>query len=256
MKNVFFALVCLFAGLTVCAAQFDYSTYQKTALNKRADYLRSCDVIKAGNPMTAKLQLAAMLQPLFKAGQKVTAQDIIKKACELNPNYTAQSDAVLVATIRTMSDVCTLEQTKAFYQTLKNKQFANWAGREYMAHLHRKKKFAQILQLQIPGDMNMYDTNTKRLAAIRLKNRQKVWEYSVKMFDQFYVPNAKLAMDIIKKMFELRPKTVTNEQVAQFLKMIGDKYPTPGTDFETWRGFMGFVGFRYKSITGKDLFNN
>jgi hypothetical protein len=38
--------------------------------------------------------------------------------------------------------------------------------------------------------------------------------------------------------------------------MIGDKYPTPGTDFETWRGFMGFVGFRYKSITGKDLFNN
>lgn len=254
MKNVFFALVCLFAGLTVCAAQFDYSTYRKTAPNKRADYLRSCDVIKAGNPYTAKLQLAAMLQPLFKAGQKVTAQDIIKKACELNPNYTAQSDVVLAATIKTMSDVCTLEQTKAFYQTLKNNKQLLIVGKKYMQHLYRHKKYTQVLQLQIQEDYKII--SIKCNAAYRLKNRQKVWECGVKLFDQYYVQNATVAMSLIKRMFELRPKTVTNEQVAQFLKMIGDKYPTPETDFETWRGFMGFVGFRYKSITGKDLFNN
>lgn len=253
MKNVFFALVCLFAGLTVCAAQFDYKTYQKTDFNKRGDYLRSCDVIKDRSVM-AEMQLEAMLQPLFKAGQKVTAQDIIKKACELNPNYTAQSDVVLAATIKTMSNVCTLGQTKAFYQTLKNNKQLSMVGQKYMYHLYRHKKYTQVLQLQVQEDFTR--TNIKYNAASRLKNRQKVWECGVKLFDQYYVPNATVAMNIIKRMFELRPKTVTNEQVAQFLKMIGDKYPTPGTDFETWRGFMGFVGFRYKSITGKDLFNN
>lgn len=253
MKNVFFALVCLFVGLTVCAAQYDYDTYRKTAPSKRGDYLRSCDVIKTSTTM-AQVQLVAMLQPLFKVGQKVTAQDIIKKACELNPNYTAQSDVVLAATITTMSNVCTLEQTKAFYQTLKNKQLP-MANKEYMYHLYKNKKYTQVLQLQVQ-ETTYTKTNIKYNAAIRLKNRQKVWECGVKLFDQYYVPNATIAMNIIKKMFGLRPKSVTNEQVAQFLKMIGDKYPTPGTDFETWRGFMGFVGFRYKSITGKDLFNN
>jgi hypothetical protein len=28
-------------------------------------------------------------------------------------------------------------------------------------------------------------------------------------------------------------------------------YPIPGTDFNQWKSFMGFVGFKYKQLTKK-----
>jgi hypothetical protein len=31
-------------------------------------------------------------------------------------------------------------------------------------------------------------------------------------------------------------------------------YPIPGSDFNKWKTFMGFVGYKYKALTGKDLF--
>ena len=55
--------------------------------------------------------------------------------------------------------------------------------------------------------------------------------------------------------FNRKPSTVKNEDIVNFIKELADKYPTPGSNFDDWKGFMGFIGYKYKAITGKDLFN-
>lgn len=88
----------------------------------------------------------------------------------------------------------------------------------------------------------------------RQKDNEKIWALGKSLFLDTYVPNANTAMRYIKSMFNRKPASVKDEEIVELLTKIGEKYPTPGTDFETWKGFMGFVGYKYKTITGKDLF--
>ena len=55
-------------------------------------------------------------------------------------------------------------------------------------------------------------------------------------------------------MFKYRPNSITKEEQIKFLEQISQRYPIPGTDFNQWKGFMGFVGYKYKVLTGKELF--
>ena len=58
----------------------------------------------------------------------------------------------------------------------------------------------------------------------------------------------------INRMFRYKPESVTKEQQIEFLSKLAQIYPIPGTDFNQWKPFMGFVGYKYKALTGKDLF--
>ena len=62
------------------------------------------------------------------------------------------------------------------------------------------------------------------------------------------------AMNTLNNMFRYKPSTITKEQQIEFLSKLAEMYPIPGTDFNQWKSFMGFVGFKYKSLTGKELF--
>ena len=55
-------------------------------------------------------------------------------------------------------------------------------------------------------------------------------------------------------MFRYKPQSVTKEQQIELLSKLAQIYPIPGSDFNKWKSFMGFVGYKYKALTGKDLF--
>ena len=66
--------------------------------------------------------------------------------------------------------------------------------------------------------------------------------------------NVNYCNKVIVRMFKYRDKSVTKEQQIAFLEQIAQIYPIPGTDFNKWKNFMGFVGFKYKQLTKKQLF--
>lgn len=87
------------------------------------------------------------------------------------------------------------------------------------------------------------------------KNFDKCWQYGTKLLTQlggFNNPNK--CTDIIHIIFRYKPTSITKEEQIKFLEQIVQIYPIPGTDFNQWKNFMGFVGFKYKTLTGKELF--
>ena len=66
--------------------------------------------------------------------------------------------------------------------------------------------------------------------------------------------NPKQANEIIVALFRYKATNVTKEQQIEFLSKLAEMYPIPGTDFNQWKPFMGFVGYKYKMLTGKQLF--
>ena len=68
------------------------------------------------------------------------------------------------------------------------------------------------------------------------------------------ISNPKTALNILNDMFKYMPNTITKEQQIALLETISQRYPVPGTDFAKWKAFMGFVGYKYKALTGKELF--
>lgn len=87
------------------------------------------------------------------------------------------------------------------------------------------------------------------------RDKKNTWETGViYLLDDYRTPAD--AMDILKKMFNRKPSDLPDQKVVEFLTDLADKYPTPGSNFDEWKGFMGFVGYKYKAITGKDLFKS
>lgn len=85
------------------------------------------------------------------------------------------------------------------------------------------------------------------------RDKKNTWETGViYLLDDYRDPAD--AMDKLKKMFNRKPSDLPDQKVVEFLTDLADKYPTPGSNFDEWKGFMGFVGYKYKAITGKDLF--
>lgn len=85
------------------------------------------------------------------------------------------------------------------------------------------------------------------------RDKKNTWETGViYLLDDYRTPAD--AMDKLKKMFNRKPSDLPDQKVVEFLTDLADKYPTPGSNFDEWKGFMGFVGYKYKAITGKDLF--
>lgn len=84
----------------------------------------------------------------------------------------------------------------------------------------------------------------------------KAFEIGARLFLETYITSPTVAMDTITKMMNQVPASYDDAKLAELLAKIGRKYPAPGADFEAWKGFMGFIGYRYKALTGKDLFAN
>ena len=91
---------------------------------------------------------------------------------------------------------------------------------------------------------------------IVLKNKEKIWQIGSELLlnDGIGIKNTKVATSALNSVLRYKPKTVTKQQQIAFLEQIAQIYPIPGTDFNDWKAFMGLVGFKYKALTGKELF--
>ena len=121
----------------------------------------------------------------------------------------------------------------------------NWLAYHYM----KTKKYDDVIRIAPKSNtaMSIYKKNKDFVTYWNISKQQltTIGDKEIK---------AKDATKIIQNMFKYRPKTVTKQQQIAFLEQIAQMYPIPGTDFSQWKGFMGFVGFKYKALTGKDLF--
>ena len=81
------------------------------------------------------------------------------------------------------------------------------------------------------------------------------WKTAIsKLTEEGGYTNPTVATQYIHTMFRYKPSNITKEQQIEFLSKLAQIYPIPGTDFNQWKPFMGFVGYKYKALTGKDLF--
>lgn len=88
------------------------------------------------------------------------------------------------------------------------------------------------------------------------KDCNKIWSVSSQLLINNNIGdnNYKRATKALNNMFRYKPSNITKEEQIKFLTKISEIYPIPGTDFNQWKSFMGFVGFKYKQLTGKDLY--
>lgn len=113
------------------------------------------------------------------------------------------------------------------------------------------KKTDQALEIAVKYNLNGRAFNIYKMK----KDYTNCWKYGVKVLTiEGGLDNPKRCVQIIHFIFRYKPASVTKEQQIEFLTKLADIYPIPGTDFAEWKSFMGFVGFKYKSLTGKDLF--
>ncbi len=92
-------------------------------------------------------------------------------------------------------------------------------------------------------------------SAVSLKDKAKIFEYGKKTFLNTFITSPATATNLLTEM--LKPDytgIVEKADIAEFLKDVSERYPAPNANVEDWKGFMGFIGYRYKSITGNDLF--
>ncbi len=118
---------------------------------------------------------------------------------------------------------------------------------------HRAKQYEKALAIAVKYERWQNAMTT----ATAMKDRAKIFEFGRKTFLDTYVATPAAATSLLTNM--LKPNyddvpEVTEENIADFLVAVSKRYPAPNADVEAWKGFMGYVGYRYKSLTGNDLF--
>lgn len=105
--------------------------------------------------------------------------------------------------------------------------------------------------------MNLYNGSEKLYINFLVKYSAKadLWLVALKVLTvNGGFNDSKVATSLIERAFRYKPATVTKQDQIKFIEQLAQIYPIPGTDFNKWKGFMGFIGYKYKALTGKDLF--
>ena len=169
-----------------------------------------------------------------------------------------------------VSDNSTLGHMQLYFVYLKNKQVKLTVGQliKHAQKFSKIKKYEDGLGIafamfgfekeaivQYNETQNMNIIHQLYIKYKNDKNFDKCWQYGTKLLTQlggFNNPNK--CTEIIHVIFRYKPTKITKEEQIKFLEQIVQIYPIPGTDFNQWKNFMGFVGFKYKALTGKELF--
>ena len=161
-------------------------------------------------------------------------------------------------------------------ESMKNSYQVQMAFQYYIRHVNKKPTKAQVDEF-----VSKYTTNKKFIyrayayagfidEALQGCKDNKIDEHLIKMIRyekaeawkvatkvlllKGGITNTSKATKLIEDAFRYKPATVTKEQQIKFIEQLAQIYPIPGSDFGAWKGFMGFIGYKYKALTGKDLF--
>jgi len=261
----FFTVIFAFVFATICFAadvKFDLNVYTAKATPKeKSDYLKSCNVFEKSD-VRFKLVRGTMLAGEYFREKDVafTYKEYLDKIKEQAPEYEETINtkwdyintyaSMKTATIDTIIKFC----QDNFTGTDLEKRGYNLIAARYMSNRFGLAKnidkaienYKKAEEFGYGGLFNAY---------YQKRDRENTWKTGVALLTDDYV-TPKVAMNTIKNMFNRKPASLKNEDIVAFLKELAEKYPTPGSNFDDWKGFMGFIGYKYKSITGQDLFKN
>lgn len=134
---------------------------------------------------------------------------------------------------------------------------ANWACTCLCAWALERRNYDEAIKYgNMVNPLGVWTAKQLQRAYASKGQTDKAFEVGVRLFLETYVTSPREAMDIMTNMMNRVPDSYDDAKLAELLAKIGKKYPAPGADFEAWKSFMGFIGYRYKALTGKDLFAN
>ena len=249
-----FAIVCLSEDIV-----FDVTTYQSKSPKERKEYLISCNVFSESNRAWLKHKAFAIADDFFdKETNPFSFDKYFQKLKEVNPSMPEDSDTYWRyclalsrnknAKIEDIIKTCEEKITQINYK----ESCYNMIGNLY---IYNHFNMPQNLDKAIEYFNKAKDKGISGLfRAYELKkDKENIWKVGKELLLEEYRTPA-VCMNTVKTMLNRKPSSVKKEEVAEFMEELAEKYPTPGSNFDEWKAFMGFIGYKYKSITGKDLF--
>lgn len=266
MKSIF-AILAMVVGVSCFAEVFNadkarelYSAYQKdkTAANKAAwdKYYLETEFNKDYPDAQNKTKVQKMVSATYKgemtkAGIMAAADKFYKLTDEESRAYVlinVAREKKAYDVIKAEIDGGTINANEALFNSACINVSNNFLSkRDYDNAI----KYAEKVN---PINASAVSTLQRAYGAKGMKD--KAFEVGARLFLETYVTTPATAMRVITNMMNQVPDNYDDAKLAELLAKIGKKYPAPGADFEAWKGFMGFIGYRYKALTGKDLFAN
>ena len=255
-----FALVCA----VVCFAadvKFDAEAYKafKTA-TERSNYLKSCTVFDKEYAGFQNSRAAMLANVYFREKDApFTFDEYVAKIKEAaSPSYEANESTKyayinIVSMMKGYNIDTMIKYIEANLTDSNLKRAYSIVGARYMNNRFGLAKnidkaieyYKKAEEFGLGGLFNCY---------YQKRDKENAWKTGVVyLLDDYRTPAQ--ALKTVKDMFNRKPANIKNEDIVNFIKELADKYPTPGSNFDDWKGFMGFIGYKYKAITGKDLFN-
>ena len=192
----------------------------------------------------------------YVANSNVSKQFTIKigaqKIYHTNKNWTIQETNKLAEDIAKANPNLNVNELKDIYSSLIGVDVKPQYASYYIKYLMARKNYEKVIE--VSQKYSLYDNNV--LQSIKtLKKYDVLWEIGEKaLTKQGGYAFSEAATKLIQTMFRYKPATVTKQDQIKFIEQLAQIYPIPGTDFNKWKGFMGFIGYKYKALTGKDLF--
>lgn len=262
MKSIF-AILAMMIGIACYAEVFDnvkanelYTTWMTTrkAADKAAweKYYFETEFNKEASDAVNSMKLRRVVANKYKGA---VTKDAVYAAMDKEYKLTdeaARFDAY-VYIIRTLKAYDLVIEAIPAMDTRNRNASASFVANNFLS----KGKYDEAIKyasMVNPIDANAVFTLQRAYGAKGdVENAFKIGE---RFFLETYITNPAVAMRVMTSMMNQVPASYDDAKLADLLAKIGKKYPAPGADFEAWKGFMGFVGYRYKALTGKDLFAN
>lgn len=268
MKSIF-AILAMFIGLACFAEVFEpvkYNELMKTynASKKREDlnaakkYLRETEFNKEIPDGLQINKLAAMVSDVFK--QTKTTPNRAGILAQMDKLYKFEDEKAREQCLcRVMLGLKMYKEVEAELPKIKeicDIGLLSWMTSSVANNYLSKQNYDKAIELAKSVKLNSGTANTLQNAYIAKGMYNESFEVGKNLFLDTYITSPNTAMTVITRMMNRVPDNYDDAKLADLLAKIGKKYPAPGADFEAWKGFMGFIGYRYKALTGKDLFAN
>ena len=240
MKKVLLLIAAVAASFSVIAEDFNYAKFRQIAKSTNASnawkYAYDCGEIK--HPAQFRY---VVKHKIVNLKEKLTKQQIDELARPNFPEY-YKGLAYVEADL--------LEDAVQLYEKDKSPIIAKGLCRKYF----KNKQYNQYVKLVEQQPIVLQD-NGIFSKLLTLKKYETIYKAGQKLLlVQGGFNNPKFNTKLIQTMFRYKPATVTKQDQVKFIEKLAQIYPIPGTDFSQWKGFMGFIGYKYKALTGKDLF--
>ena len=243
MKKLIVFALCAISACSVFAEPFSKAKFDEIWKTRNLKQLRKyCQNAQPSSQSDAKHMNQCFAQ--YRSSKtRLNKQQILQKTQNFKK---VLSDAEYQRGLRLVYGLFGIEEQIAI-----NSSSSNYVKKRFHSGLIIFGDYKKALAFAQKYDLKQQKVDDARL----LKDDNKYWKYAKQYLTiRGGNNNPQENVKVITYMFRYKPQSVTKEQQIELLSKLAQIYPIPGTDFNKWKAFMGFVGFKYKALTGKDLF--